>query len=176
MSQTGDNTLRAGDTDLHMGPNHWDLYILVGGIALGLLLSPWVLGRVSPVRHDRLFYGGVQQTAERDAFVDDTKAIIQQMHVTGADAAAISEKVDERREAFESLDKAMNDAIERHATVLNIIAMALLGLVVLVTIAETLVDHRVSLRTVAIRRWLGRGRTIALSLWLVLMIGRMNWW
>ena len=159
---------------LRLAPDHWDLYILVAGVALGLLVSPWVLGRISPVRHDRLFLGGVQEAAERQAYIDDTETIIRRMHATGEDEPAIRARFDERRERYMELDAALTQARERHARVLNIVTYAALALVILLMIAEALITTEATPRALAVRRWLGRARYVAMSAWIVLALGRSD--
>jgi hypothetical protein len=48
-------------------PDHRDLYLLVFGLAVGLLLSQWCLGRFSPDFYEKWFVGGQTLRLERNA-------------------------------------------------------------------------------------------------------------
>ena len=48
-------------------PDHRDLYLLVIGLAAGLLLSQWCLGRFSPDFYEKWFVGGQKMRLAGDA-------------------------------------------------------------------------------------------------------------
>lgn len=69
------------------GPDHRHLYLLILGIALGVVLGPAVLGRLSPAWYDTLFIGAAEITQELTNQQQRQDQLIEQMQATGDEAA-----------------------------------------------------------------------------------------
>ncbi len=168
---------------VRLGPNHWDLYILVAGIATGLMLGPFVLGRISPGRYERLFKGGVDEQAAHDTFVQETTEVIKltelKLRASGVTADAIpgqiQEVIDEREAENAQLMQAVQDARDKTHRTLAVISTCLLGLLVLVMIVEPLFDTIATEAVLARRRRLAHARYVVAALWIAVALARFEW-
>jgi len=77
-------------------PSRRDLYILIAGLVLGVLLGPAVMGRVTPRLYDRMFERGAfdRALADHDAATDRMRA---DLLAVGVSAAGVGEAISERR-------------------------------------------------------------------------------
>ena len=168
---------------LRLGPNHWDLYILVAGVAIGLMLGPFVLGRISPGRYDRLFVGGVDEQAAHDAFVDETTELIKvtgiKLRASGVTPDAIpgqiQEVVDEREIKNTKLMHAVEDARDKTRLTWAVVSTCLLGLLVLLMIVEPLFDTTATTAVMARRRLLAHARYVVAAIWIAVALARFDW-
>ncbi|MFA9479461.1 hypothetical protein ACERK3_14325 [Phycisphaerales bacterium AB-hyl4] len=79
-------------TVLNPFPDHRDLYLLVAGLLLGVLLGPAVLGQVAPGVYDRVFVGVGPATAELREAEAEHAAALRQLQETGVSDAAMAER------------------------------------------------------------------------------------
>ena len=84
-------------------PNHRDLYLLVIGMAVGLLLSEWSLGRISIDIYEQLFIGGQEARLNKEVEKAALKNKLEEKEVD----------LRQRKERIEDLktDTAMDDFI-----------------------------------------------------------------
>jgi hypothetical protein len=89
-------------TDFSPGPDHRDLYLLVIGIVLGILIGPRVLGSFSPATYDKWFVGTAelqneltgamrQVTDKLNAFNEQTAERQAKLRASGASPEAMLE-------------------------------------------------------------------------------------
>jgi len=74
-------------------PGPANLYLLVGGILLGVILGPAVLGRVAPDAYNCVFVGGRDLTNQIQAQQATTAEQLQTLEQIGATDAAIPEQL-----------------------------------------------------------------------------------
>lgn len=100
----------AARTSLLPFASHRDLYLLVVGVLLGVLLSPAVLGRLSPQTHEYMFRGGGQVTARVQAKMTELNAELARLEASGVSDVALREHEDQAR--VEILPLQLRQAVE----------------------------------------------------------------
>lgn len=146
------------------GPNHRDLYLIIAGIVVGLLLGPGVLGKLAPTAYDRLFVGAAAIEKEQREIEAQLTRQIEGIVAAGASEAAVQEKLKEadRRQAVlrQELENARQQRVGWSAgTVLAIL---------IVMIIETLIDPR----NLSLRARLATARYGLIALWLALLLAQ----
>lgn len=112
-------------------PDHREIYLIIGGVIIGILLSPAVLGRISPATHGRWFPAieKAQQrvTAERL----NAKAAKTLTELGGAEAfAAISKKqLTVSDEALDQLKRARAHRGRLIALILTLMAVMIVEVI-----------------------------------------------
>ncbi len=149
-----------------LGPDHRDLYLLIVGIVLGILLGPAVLGRVSNGLYQKLMVAGAAQQQALDQFDSDTVTKLKNLASTGVTPVAVDELARKRKAERKPLEQALQGAQftqeARNAAVL----LAILALMVF----EAMLDPA-SIRGLA--RWRGQlatARYALMALWLALLL------
>jgi len=121
------------------GPDHRHLYLLILSIALGVLLSPAVLGRISPATYDQLFIGAADITQELNAQQQRQDQLIEQMQATGdqtALAALTAELSGRSAQQRAELQQQLRDRADRPLRWLLGLALALAVLMVIEPLLE----------------------------------------
>jgi hypothetical protein len=149
------------------GPDHRDLYLIVIGILAGILLGPYVLGRVKPEVYRRAFVGGVEEARlvrERDRQIE----AIEKRGMAGASDVALLEKVGDLRKQQAPLianyEKAIRERSDRLARLTTALVLAIVALMVI----ETLVDPA----RPDLRARLATARYAVVAAWLALLFAR----
>jgi hypothetical protein len=146
------------------GPDHRDLYLVIAGILLGVLLGPAVLGRVSPATYDKLFVGAAAIQEERQALDTQLQRDIQRLAATGVSETAIQEKIQAAQAKQGEFQKQIEQAREGRAGRAAGIVVVLL----IVMILETLVDPR----NLWLRARLATARYGLIAIWLALLLAQ----
>ncbi len=73
-------------------PCHRDIYVLVVGLLVGVVLGPGVLGQVWPWAYDQLFVGSGPARSELVTYEKTNHDILKRMEQSGATAEAVTEK------------------------------------------------------------------------------------
>lgn len=150
-----------------VGPDHRDLYLIVVGIVLGVLLGPAVMGRVSPATYNKLFRGGVSEQLAIQKYDSEQEKLRERLSNSGATEGVALEEFnarprDERIVLLANLQKAQqahrSGMMGRNVAII----LALLALM----LVETLVDPS----QLAIRGRLATARYALLAIWLALML------
>ena len=86
-----------GDTEqintLNPFPDLRDLYLIIAGIVVGILLSGAVLGNIAPNLHQRLFVGGMQVQKNLEELREDKREQIEALKETDVSPVAVKEKL-----------------------------------------------------------------------------------
>lgn len=164
-------------------PDHRDLYLLVAGAVLGILLSPLVLGRVAPGWYDAAFRGGGEAGAIVDQADAEIEAELERLKATGVSEVALAEHRARRMEAtLPQRLEAMEARWRRERTVLGwmtglivaaVLVMAIEALVAPAPPAEP--TQRPGSQAVVLRPAQGRLKTVRYALlatWLALAIAQ----
>ncbi|MEX0774269.1 MAG: hypothetical protein WD042_01005 [Phycisphaeraceae bacterium] len=145
--------------------------MLIVGIVIGFVLSPWVLGRWNAQLYDHWFVGSGPGKAQLAQFDAQTAAMLAGM--SGASPEAAQEKAQQRelqRQAIMQLQ--MQPAQQAHTQYLAGLRASLLLVMALIMILETLIDPAAP-ADAGPARYRGRLATIryaCLSAWLALLI------
>ncbi len=156
-------------------PSWRDLYLVIAGVLLGLLMGPAVLGRVAPGAYDAMWTGPTARNLARTLQESDAAVSqeLERMRGTGVTEAAIEEHRTERRRDLAPLHRAVEQARDQRAAGLSLAVWLVLALVM---VAETLQSPQPrSDRAVAVRPAAGRLITIRyalLALWLAILLAR----
>lgn len=155
-------------------PDHRDLYVIVVGVVLGLLLGPAVLGRLSPDVYDRMLVdlnaGQVEMQAALQAQIDQRLKRLEATGSTGVAQEQITAELTAAAAAAENqrLD-GINDRLDQRVG-------WLLGLMViagLVMVGETLIEPQAASSGIQrIRDRLVSSRYALLSLSLAIMLAQ----
>ncbi len=84
-------TTKADETN-HRAPCHRDIYVLLVGVLVGVLLGPGVLGQVWPWAYDQLFIGSGPARSELAAYEKTNQDVLTRLEQSGATAEAVTEK------------------------------------------------------------------------------------
>lgn len=135
-------------------PNHRDLYLLIAGVVVGILVGPAILGRVASDTYQRLFVG---QAPDLQAQVE----LIERLRATGVTETAVNEQLDKLR-------RNTADAQREHLARLQGLTTA----VVLVLAALMMVEPLVQPEAVQARAGLATARYALIAVWLALILAR----
>jgi hypothetical protein len=157
------------------GPDHRDLYLIVAGVVLGIILSQAVLNRFWPEAYRRVFVGPSPSSQQLiDEFLrinEEERQQRQNLAETGASAAATQEfdRGQHRRtsEIWARVQQA-KAAEQEHAARLGGWSLALILAVLAVMVIETVLDPR-ALRP---RARLATARYALMALWIALLIAQ----
>ncbi|MEM9881606.1 MAG: hypothetical protein AAF800_01660 [Planctomycetota bacterium] len=104
-----------------------DMYLIAGGLLVGVLLGPAVLGRVAPAAYAGLF-GGAEVSRQMAAQDANGLAAIEALIATGVSAEAVEEEM-QRRQREAALAAGGRDAV-MDGRAMRWVALLALGLVV----------------------------------------------
>lgn len=134
-------------------PNHRDLYVIVAGILLGVILGPAVMGRVLPEQYKQWFVVPVVEPADPGKIAQQLAAI----SATGATHEAVQEKLQElEEEAYRKKTAAESQAHQIHgrAPALILAALVMMVLESLLPAGSALRGRLVMVRYGLIALWL----------------------
>jgi len=95
-------------------PGPIELYILAGGLLLGILLGPAVLGRVAPAAHANLFGGG-PATQQLLDYEQETADMVDALQATGVTPDAVGEQLELRSAPREMFAEGANAVMDMRA-------------------------------------------------------------
>ncbi len=121
-------------------PDQRDLYVLVAGLLLGLVLSSSVLGRVMPERYEALFLGAVQERETLDAYVAETEAEAESRISEGVTEDDLLAYIASRDLAFRQLELELLMAGRDHARSLERLMTSLILVVLALMVAEAMLS------------------------------------
>ncbi|MFW6059160.1 MAG: hypothetical protein ACODAQ_03210 [Phycisphaeraceae bacterium] len=157
-------------------PDHRDLYVLIAGVVLGVLLSGAVLGHLAPSLYNNWFVGGqdtLEQIEQRRA---EQRQTLQDLAGTGVSRTAIEERRDQFERELEQLNLRLQ--VERAAHTqwlvgrLNALVLAILAVMVLEVLASPTVTATGRVKVpVAVSRLI-TVRYALIALWLAIVIAR----
>jgi hypothetical protein len=154
-------------------PDHRDLYLLVAGILVGVLLSPAVMGQIAPSWQSEIF-GGARIEQELDKLERDWQRKQQTLADASVSQAAVKEARQRHLETRNRLQQAMIAVRDQRAARLMVSIMLTLGLVM---VLEALLapQPEQGKRRAAVPRTLGRLKTVRyalLAIWAALLLAR----
>jgi hypothetical protein len=154
-------------TVVRVGPDHRDLYLIIIGIVLGVLLGPAVLGRVSPQMYGKMFRGGMPEQRAVEQYEQDletTRARIIESDAT--EGVALEEFNARPREDQIRLVAELQKARQDFRQVLVGRNVAIVLAVLALMLVETLLDPS----QLGLRSRLATARYALLAVWLALML------
>jgi hypothetical protein len=153
-----------------------DLYLLVAGIVLGILLGPAVFGRLAPQTYESLMIGvgpAARQVAEEDAAIERELELLRATDVTGV---ALEEHRATRVEQTLPLRlQAMEERSRRERTVLGWLTGIIVAVVVVMAIESLASPAPRPGRPVTLSPNVGRLKTVRYALmatWLALALAQ----
>lgn len=157
-------------------PDPRDIYLLVAGVVLGVLLSPAVLGNLGPDSYNRLFVGGQQVQAQIAELTREHQRTIAELEAVGVTDVAIDEQQRQFEHELGALQAVLREAHRDHLHWLAGRGSALILVLGLVMVLEVLASpHPAPGKRVAVPRALSRLiaiRYALLALWIALAIAQ----
>ncbi|MCX5662533.1 MAG: hypothetical protein NTW19_22860 [Planctomycetota bacterium] len=150
------------------GPDYRDLYILIAGLCLGLLLCPGILGRLAPETYERWFVGGSRQRQALALVEKEAEEGRQALAQVGASPMALTEFEQKERPKLALMQAEFQQAQADHLTRLNGMLASLTLALAAVMVLESLVDPSAQ----HVRSRLTSGRYVVLGLWAALALAR----
>ena len=140
-------------------PNHRDLYLIIIGLVAGILLGPFVLGRVSPKLYDDVFLLGRPNADSLESVMATALERQKAMVESGASPVAAAELLEKVNADQQNRRRAlMRDRLSwlRSRMTALVLAMILLMALETLTAPSSLVVHRqlISARYALIAIWL----------------------
>lgn len=121
---------RASEEVCDAGLNHRDIYVLIVGVIVGVLLGPAVLGRLVPGTYDRLFATVEEAQLEAAVLDRDIEATRQRLRDTGVTDAALVELdagfAEKQRQLRQRLDWAIAGRARMTAVIFALVILMLL--------------------------------------------------
>jgi len=155
-----------------ISPSRADLYILIAGLLLGLLLGPAVLGRATPQLYDRVFERGAfdRELADHDA---ETARLESNLLAGGVSSTGVEETLEGRATARQQiLAQARWREAERVIGLTSGLVLALLAVMVIeAVVARDPADPEASEPPA----WAARLPTVRyglIALWLMLVLAQ----
>jgi hypothetical protein len=177
MSESDPTTSTASDPPQRIGrigPDHRDLYLLILGIVVGMILGPWVLGKFADGNYYRQWfrgYGGPAD-AELQQFDDAATDKLKRLADTGVTQTAIDETQLDIQKNRQGLINAFNLERAQRMTRLDHVMTGLLAAVLFFMVIESLIDPTPGRRAASVRNRLATGRYALMGIWLALVIAR----
>ena len=160
------------------GPDHRDLYLIIAGVILGILLGPAVLGRLAPERYAALFEGPPLQSqlAALNDRLERDKAMREALITGGADHATLEAFDQKHGSGVGSLREALASSAAargRHAEWLTSRMVALVLAVLALMVVETLLEPgATNPRGASVRRRMAGARYALIALWLAMVLAQ----
>lgn len=143
-------------------PNHLDLYLIIIGVAAGISLGPYVLGRVSSRTYDRIFVvgtTGLQQLSQLDDHALDRRSHFPE----GITEIAIQEYLDKEHAGRQERRLDMRAThFDRLRSILTTLVLAIMAIMIL----ETLVTPG------AVPSRLTAARYALIAVWLAIVLAQ----
>lgn len=157
-------------------PDHRDLYLLIAGVALGVLLSAAVLGNLWPQAYHDLFVGGYDVHRQVIAMQQRHAETLATLETTDVTDVAIAEQQQQFEQQLMPLQAELQQARNEHLDALAGRLSALIVAIALVMVLEVLVSPQPAAgQRAAVPAALNRlisVRYALLALWLALVIAR----
>jgi|GEM_PF-3368140 len=164
-------------------PDHRDMYLLIAGLILGLILSPWIMGRfMDDVSYQRWYMGGGEAVTAYNEFmkthVIDTRAkdneLLDRLKSTGVTKEAVDEMraklQDEARAQWQPYYDAAAVEREAHAAWQRGFMVSLVAAMIVLMLMEPVFELAGSMATV--RRRLVTGRYGLIAVWIVYALAK----
>lgn len=158
-----------------IGPDHLDLYVLILGIAAGVLLGPSVLGHenVAPDVYQRWFHGaGGQADLALNDFDQRAADTLQKLTASGVTEAAVQEEQARLHQERQGLINAFTSERAGYMTRLDRRMTGLIAAIILFMVIESLIDPNPARRTASIRNRLATARYALMAIWLAMVLAR----
>lgn len=157
-------------------PDHRDLYLLVAGVALGVLLSAAVLGNLWPRAYHEFFVGGYEEHRQLIALQQRQAETLATLEATDVTDVAIAEQQRQFEQQRVPLQAELQQARNEHLDALAGRISALIVAIALVMVLEVLVSPEPAAgRRAAVPPALSRlisVRYALLALWIAMVIAR----
>ena len=122
-------------------PDHRDLYLLVAGVVVGVLLSGAVFGRLAPTWYQQFFQGvSAQQVEDAQKAHAQTQEEISKLLTTGVSIEAVEEHLDLIRQDESNPMFVLQQATEQRSAQMVGLIVAVLLSVLIIMIIETQVS------------------------------------
>lgn len=164
-------------------PDHRDMYILILGLIVGLVISPWLMGRfLDDVSYQRWYLGGGEAVTAYQEFmkthVVETRAkddeLLDRLKSTGVTKEAVDEMranlQDEARATWQPYYDAATVEREAHAAWQRGLMVALVVAVIVIMLIEPVFEMQGPMS--AIRRRLVTARYGLVAVWIAFALGR----
>lgn len=153
------------------GPDHRDLYLIVVGVLLGVLLGPGVLGRFAPAVYDRIFVGRESVrliTDEMQRLQAETLTTAERIQASGASEEALVEALAPGREKAAALQERLIAVVEAERASRRGRVTAIILTLVAIMVIETLVQPTGA----TLRGRLATARYALIALWLAFLLAQ----
>ncbi|MCE9589961.1 MAG: hypothetical protein K8S99_05495 [Planctomycetes bacterium] len=150
-----------------VAPNHWDLYLIIAGVVLGVLLGPAVLGRVAPETYDNWFVGVGSYQEELDRLNTGLRDELKGIEASGATEVAVTEKVKANQGRLIELQNRLQQAQLDHTLWMRGRSTALILAALVLMVIESMLDAGS-----AMRGRLVSGRYAVTAMWLALLLAQ----
>jgi hypothetical protein len=140
-------------------PNHRDLYVLIAGLLLGVLLSPGVLGRIAPQTWERFFLDPVTAQQDLIRFVEQSEAnraqVRHQLREIGVTDVAMIEFDEQDRRQRAQLEQRIQRAWFNHGRMIALIfALGIIMVLECIATAPATAARLASVRYAMLALWL----------------------
>lgn len=157
-------------------PDHRDLYLLVAGVLLGVLLSPAVLGQLSPRTYDAWFVGGGEEAAMVAAEERAIGADLDRLRAIGVTPVAIQEELSRRLNTLAPLKMTVEQAqAERAAALQGWMTGAVLCVLIVMAIEAVTAPNVEEGQPASVSPTTGRLKSVRyalLAVWVALAVAR----
>jgi hypothetical protein len=144
-------------------PDYRDLYVLVAGVLVGIVLSPAVLGQFAPAGWYSQFFGGQQIQQQVETLDQQYRQNQQALADSGVSKAAVEEARRDYQQKREQLIGALDAVRDQRAARMLVAIMLTLGLVMVVEPFLSPQPDQTRERA-AVPRALGRLKTVRYAL------------
>jgi len=149
-------------------PHPAHIYLLVIGLAVGMILSPWVMGNVSPEIYQRYIAGVGPQVQQLHAMERDHADRLQRLMNTGVTPDAVDELQTRLNREFQAQSQVLVETAQQQIVWLRQRGMAIwLAVLVLMAVEALLSDTSRSI----VRR-LTTGRYALIAVWLAMVLAQ----
>jgi hypothetical protein len=149
-------------------PGHFELYCIIAGVFLGILLGPAVLGRFAPSFYDKVIINRIDAGQSLAEFEADTIRMRETLMLSQGSPAAVDELMQARKQGREQL--MMDDQLRHVRAQLSGLsrAVALVLAVVAIMVIESVIDPSWRL----VRARLIAARYVLLGFWIALTMAQ----
>jgi hypothetical protein len=149
---------------------HRNLYLIIIGVIVGVLLGPAVLGRLAPDTYARLF-GDVSLRFKAASFHEVTVDTLEDLHKTGVTEVRPAEVAEQRAREEAYILKPLHDRVAVLNSRMNALVMAVLVMIIL----ESILASAVWRRRLAVVRCALMAAWLALALAHPTLLADLSW-